>query len=404
MRRRSRLSVEQAVKIQRLEHELDLTAKQSEAVDMYIKTDGKVNESAREMGYDNKTAFQRHIDGVLLKCKKKGFYPALGLNSVVPDGQTLKAKSIMWRNNPETGIAEPVLWWDKNDNSSDISDAFLKAFSEQVEPPIIPAGPLFTDDQLVTEYIITDYHLGMLAWRGEGGDDWDIKIAEEMIVKWFAAAIAKSEPSKHAVFAQLGDFLHYDGLVPVTPASKHVLDADSRFALVVETALRIVRKIIDMLLTKHKHVTVILAEGNHDEASSVWLRKCFNMFYKGSDRVTVDDSNIPYYAVQFGSVALYYHHGHKKAMKALDVALTAMFPKIFGDTVYRYASCGHYHHQKKEESSLMIVEQYPTLAARDAYAARGGYLSHRSASVHTYHVDYGRISTNTITPDMIKAA
>lgn len=398
----SRLTHEVAVKIQAMAHELDLTDKQAEALDMYVKTGGKVRESARQLEYRSKSAIQSHLDGILRKCLNKGFYPSLDLNSVVPEGQTLKAKSIMWRNDPETGLAKPVLWWDKNNKSDDISEAFLSAFSADIKLPEAIDAPAYTNSELVTEYIITDYHLGMLAWEGEGGDNWDVKIAELLIIRWFAQAIAKSEPSEHAIFAQLGDFLHYDGLIPVTPASKHVLDADSRYALVVEVALRIIRQVIDMLLTKHKQVTVILAEGNHDEASSVWLRKCFSLFYANNDRVVIDNSNTPYYAAKFGKVSLYYHHGHKKPMKSLDTTLTATFPDVFGSTTYRYASCGHYHHQKKEESGLMIVEQYPTLAARDAYAARGGYLSHRSASVHTYHIEYGRINTLTITPDMVK--
>jgi hypothetical protein len=57
-----------------------------------------------------------------------------------------------------------------------------------------------------------------------------------------------------------------------------------------------------MLLAKHKNVHVILAEGNHDMASSVWLRTMFKALYENEPRITVDDSALPYYAHEFGNV------------------------------------------------------------------------------------------------------
>jgi hypothetical protein len=49
----------------------------------------------------------------------------------------------------------------------------------------------------------------------------------------------------------------------------------------------------------------------------------------------------------------------------------------------------------------MKVEQHETLAAPDAYAANGGYLSGRSAKVITYHMDYGEVGRFTLTPAMV---
>ena len=88
----------------------------------------------------------------------------------------------------------------------------------------------------------------------------------------------KSPDSENAIFAQIGDFLHWDGLDAVTPASKHVLDADTRFTKLVRVAIRVIKRVIKMLLTKYKKVTVIMAEGNHDPASSVWLREMLHSF------------------------------------------------------------------------------------------------------------------------------
>ncbi|CAB3741156.1 hypothetical protein LMG22037_06465 [Paraburkholderia phenoliruptrix] len=52
----------------------------------------------------------------------------------------------------------------------------------------------------------------------------------------------------------------------------------------------------------------------------------------------------------------------------------------------------------------MTVIQHPTLAARDAYAARGGWLSERSATAITYHSQFGQVARNTVVPEMFEAA
>ena len=49
-----------------------------------------------------------------------------------------------------------------------------------------------------------------------------------------------------------------------------------------------------MLLQKHERVVLIMAEGNHDMASSAWLREVFSTFYESEPRITVDTSPYPY--------------------------------------------------------------------------------------------------------------
>jgi hypothetical protein len=74
---------------------------------------------------------------------------------------------------------------------------------------------------------------------------------------------------------------------------------------------------------------------------------------------------------------------------------------MFGRTKYAYAHMGHLHHVDVKENNLMIVEQHRTLAANDAYGARGGYLSGRDAKVITYHHDFGEVSRLIINSDML---
>ena len=52
----------------------------------------------------------------------------------------------------------------------------------EVLPRVSPiAAPSVTDPDLLNLYVLTDAHIGMLAWHREGGEDWDLAIAERVI-------------------------------------------------------------------------------------------------------------------------------------------------------------------------------------------------------------------------------
>ncbi len=80
-------------------------------------------------------------------------------------------------------------------------------------------------DDLLNQFVVTDSHFGMLSWREETGADYDLRIAEQLLLDWFAHSIATAPDAHTAVFAQLGDLMHHDALESVTPAHHNVLDA-----------------------------------------------------------------------------------------------------------------------------------------------------------------------------------
>jgi hypothetical protein len=166
--------------------------------------------------------------------------------------------------------------------------------------------------------------------------------------------------------------------------------------------IRVLRKVIDMLLAKHPRLHIIMADANHDPVSAIWLREWLAVLYEDEPRITVDKSPNPYNAFEFGKVALFFHHGHKRKVTNVSEVFAAQFREMFGRTKYAYAHTGHLHHIDVKENNLMIVEQHRTLAAQDAYSARGGYLSGRDAQVITYHRDFGEVSRVRINSDMLR--
>jgi hypothetical protein len=273
----------------------------------------------------------------------------------------------------------------------------IKGLNEDIVPTKpIPAPKKSTNKKLINQYTLTDYHLGMVSWGEETGDDWDMKIAESTLIRFFEYAIKNSPDAECAIFAQIGDFLHFDNIDPITPQSKHLLDADTRFTKLVRVAIKVIRQVIKMLLEKYPTVKVIMAEGNHDLSSSIWLRESLAVFYEDEPRITIDTTPVPYYCIVWGKVCLFYHHGHKKNVANVDTVFVSKFKKEYGDSEFVYAHTGHLHNMKIQETNLMLIEQHRTLAAKDAYASRGGWSSGRDSKVITYHKEFGEVDRRTI--------
>ena len=279
--------------------------------------------------------------------------------------------------------------------------AMVDGLKEELPRVTIMPAPQHVEEDLLNQFVVTDSHFGMLAHREETGADYDLRLAEQVLLDWFAAAVAGAPQAHTAVLAQLGDLLHHDALESVTPAHKHVLDADSRLHKVVRVVIRTIRRVVDMLLQKHKHVHVVMASGNHDPASSVWVRELLATIYEDEPRVSVDTSPMLYYAYKWGDTLLLYHHGHKRGINNVDATLAGMFREMFGASKYAFAHVGHLHSDEGRKSALMYVERHETLAAPDAYAAGGGWLSGRSAKVITYSRRYGEVARATLRPEMV---
>lgn len=353
----------------------------------------------------------------LLGCDLRGLYRRLErINALegpadtapssdpMPD-EVIKGRSTLY--DAETGEAK--LEWIKTSRDADAVREALKGafegFADQIPRTSLKVRPRGVDDNLLSCFVITDYHLGCLAWGEETrGADWDIEIAEDALVNWFASAIAAAPPARKVVLAQLGDFAHYDSLEAITPGHGHVLDSDTRLQLLARTVIRVMRRVIELLAQRYDEIQVIYAEGNHDLATSAYMREWLAAHYEDEPRVTVDTSPDPYYCVEHGDTSLFFHHGHLTKMGEIEQAFIAKFREVYGRTQHSYGHVGHLHHKLAKESSLMTVEQHQTLAAQDAYASRHGYSAERSAQVITYHRAHGEVGRVRLTPEMVRAA
>ena len=304
-----------------------------------------------------------------------------------PDGEVRQT----WeRQSPDSQNLLQVV----RDTISSLSEAM-----ERAEPINAPSA---VHGDLCNLFTFTDCHLGALAWHREGGADWDLKIAEATLIRAMAAMIAQSPVAHMAVINIQGDFLHTDGKLPQTPMNRHVLDADSRYPKIRRAAIRVIREMVRMALERHIQVHLIVAEGNHDIEGSGWLSDCFAVHYENEPRLTVNDSDLPFYVFEWGQTMLGVHHGHMVKNEQLPLLFASQFPEVWGRTKRREIHCGHRHHRDEKEYNGVTVVQHPTLAARDAYAARGGWIADRAAQAITYHRRFGQVGRVSVCPEMLE--
>lgn len=360
---------------------------------------GSTRAAARALGVNPRNIMQAK-ERAQRKAAMRGYSPKHDMVRPVPDGFVVKGVSTYYNDE-----GKPTGQWVKSSLRHEALLAALReavdALKEEIEPVAPVAAPQMVEEALCNLYTFTDYHLGMLAWHREGGEDWDLSIAENVLMRSYTYMIQTCPRSSHAVINIQGDFLHTDGKTPVTPAHGHVLDADSRYPKIRRVAIRIIREMVRMALERHNTVHLVIAEGNHDEEGTGWLSDMMAVVYENEPRLTCDNSALPFYCHQWGSVMLGIHHGHKVKNESLPLLFAAQFPEIWGATKRREIHCGHRHHRDEKEYNGVTVVQHPTLAARDAYAARGGWIADRAAWAITYHCDYGPVGRVMVTPEMV---
>ena len=372
------------------------TERQRQVIEMRLHG-MSVRQIANEIGIAGRNV-QQICKRVKHSAASKGFSPEHDMIHTVPDGYKVKGTSTLYKD------GAPVIQWVKSDADKERQLQIVLEAIENASENIKPFDPIpkpdNTDEDLCSLLVITDFHLGMYAWEAEAGDSWDISIAKSTFLNAVNDMIDASPRSDVGILCQLGDFLHFDSLLQVTPSSGHILDSDSRYAKLVELTLEVMTHAVDLMLKHFGKVVVIQAEGNHDMAGSVWLRKAIKREYANEKRLEVIDNEFPYYAYLHGEIMLGFHHGHKVKLQQLHklFASEPRFRSMWGQASQTYIHTGHYHHERVVEDGGAIAEQHPTLAARDAYAARGGWVSMRGAKIITYHKTDGEIHRTTVRP------
>ena len=272
-------------------------------------------------------------------------------------------------------------WVSEDKDREELFDQMKRAVEELIKPTaglsLGVQSPVDTTNDLTVVYPLADIHLGMLAWAGESGADYDLKICEKLLTESMIELVQSVPSTKTCLIANLGDFFHADNMENKTMRSSNVLDVDSRWGKIVQVGTRIYRDIITLALQKHEKVIVKSATGNHDDHSTMWLAMLMQAFFENNDRVEIEIPTNHYSYHTFGKNLIGITHGGIKADR-LPGIMACDKSKEWGETTHRFFYTGHLHHKEVKEYPGCIVEIFRTIAAKDAWTSRSGYRSTRT--------------------------
>lgn len=373
------------------------TDRQREIFDCYQKHNS-YRKASKELGVVPGT-IEQTIKKLKDRARKRGWDPKHDLTKPIPEGFAIK--KVTHHYDKEGNVQqhwvskEPT----KEEKFSRLKEAF-ESFAENYEG-FSKASKKFKpnkklSDKLLTTYNIGDAHIGMQAWHGETGKDYDLKIAKKVHVDAVRKLVSLSPDSRKAIVAAMGDLLHTDNNQNRTMASGHILDVDTRWERIVEAAIETVVACIEIALEKHEIVVVFCVKGNHDEHSSLMLAYVLKAWFKDNSRVEVRIPHNFYGYEKHGKCLLGFTHGHTTKLDNLPTIMAADVPKFWGETEYRHWYTGHVHHQSIKEYKGCTVETLRILAPEDAWAHKSGYRSGRAMHCDVWHSDHGKVQQHIV--------
>lgn len=270
-----------------------------------------------------------------------------------------------------------------------LSTEYIQQVFEGLEPPKLEAYK-YKPGRMLLELPIMDLHLGKLAWAEEAGDDYDLKIAEQLYRETVIDLLGKVDQCRleidRIIYPVGQDFFHVDNSTSMTTAGTQV-DTDTRWQKMYGKGVELLVWTIDML-RKIAPVEVMYVPGNHDKTLSYCAIYTLYARYSECKDVTVDLSPTPRKYIRYGVNLIGYSHG--KEGKRIEHLMQQERPEDWGATLYREWHLGDLHHEEAKEIGGVKIRRIASVTATDAWHAEKGYRSVRMAQAFVWDKDKGR--------------
>lgn len=366
------------------------TVKQREVAEAYIANGESYAKTGHAIGMSRQSV-KSHIRNLRRRANKAGFSPEHDMTHPVPDGYHVKGISTLF-----DGDGNVTQQWVKSKADNDLLLDNIGGAVESFSIPFAPTAPPapVCNEDLLTVLPMGDVHLGLIAHHSESGEDFSPEIAEANLVAAVDYLVEQGPATGHALIVNIGDYFHSDRRNGSTTKGTPV-DTDV-WAKVVRIGIRTMKRLIDLSLERHGHVTVICEIGNHDTHAAWFLALCLEQHYELNPRVHIDTSPMHYHYYRFGKVLIGTHHGNLSKPAQLLPIMAVDRREDWGETLYRKWIVGHIHHKTVHEFPGGVVESLRTLAGSDRWHHSQGYRSGREMWSEVYHREFGLQARSTV--------
>lgn len=232
----------------------------------------------------------------------------------------------------------------------------------------------------VLEIKIPDLHVGMLAWRGEVGSDYDLKIVKRNFFSCINDIVKRCKLKKlrKIVLITLGDFLHVDNDDGTTTRGTKQ-QMDGRMAKIVECAEDM---LIDgiTILGKLAPVEYIYIAGNHDRVCGYMLARSVSNVFRNDLNVTCDISPNPIKHRRYGVSLVLYHHGDAPKKNIGEIPMLHAREEL-SKAKFVEVNLGHYHSEEIKTVNGTRIRYFPTICTSTYWEHQQAYGSSMKAIV-----------------------
>jgi hypothetical protein len=254
------------------------------------------------------------------------------------------------------------------------------------------------DEKNLLEINIFDLHIGKLAWAGETGENYDVKIASRRFMTALSKLLERANAFQFEkiLFPVGNDFFNSDTILNTT-TSGTPQDEDLRWQKTFKLGLELLVKGIDMM-RQYAPVDVVLIPGNHDETRSFFLGESLSAWYRNDADVSVNTHASPRKYYKYGEVLLGLTHGNNEKEAALPQIMAVENRKDWANSTFHEWHLGHFHKKKTvryqvlDENLGVTVRYLSSLTGKDAWHHKKGYVgSNKAAEAFLWNHENGFI-------------
>jgi hypothetical protein len=280
------------------------------------------------------------------------------------------------------------------------------------KPPILKVKPekirVDDDENNLLEISIFDLHVGKLAWAGETGENYDVKIARERFLTSIGVLLHRASGFNYSkiLFPVGNDFFNSDNLFNTTTKGTPQ-DEDLRWQKTFKVGTQLLVDGINVLKQTGVPIEVMVIPGNHDMERSYYMGSFLEAWFRNDDTITINNGASPRKYYRHGEVLLGFTHGNEEKENSLPMIMANDIESkpLWSKTKFHEWHLGHQHRKKNIKFTVLdksqqlnedlgvTVRYLSSLSGTEEWHHRKGYIgSIKAADAFIWNDELGLIA------------
>ena len=321
----------------------------------------------------------------------------------VSDWEVLSYKNNFWNSQLKGGMKQisyqSKLTAKPRKNGIDLAE-IDKHFAALDRKNFMPSQIKTVNGSMMAEVNIADLHLGKLCWHGDTPENYDHKVAKDLLYRIISeiANELQGKPIEYILFVWSNDFFNSDNEAKTTTAGTPQ-DTDVRSKKLFNVGWEMLIRAIEML-SGIAPVKTFYTPSNHDEETAYHALGVLKAWFRNDQNVTVDLDAYPRKYVLYGNTLIGFTHGDKEAAngsKEKASRLASLMPvearNLWGRAMFYEMHAAHLHSEQMiQEINGVIVRRISSPTALDTYHTTHGYMGAvRKAQTFIYDRERGMV-------------